>query len=173
MSVSFPDDIRITWPPSLSVSLSALLSTYGPNTNPLYPSAPLAHTAICSSLCIPPYAFVTNNTAMSSRIAITNPNPTTTSSSTNGSSASIYGTTPGGTPRISYSRDQLLNLASSPLSRSPPNFDVPAAISRTTPKLNQDEERFEHQPPASNAIQEGKEDEEDGGDEATAFAMDL
>ncbi|CDW96930.1 hypothetical protein [Sporisorium scitamineum] len=56
-----------------------------------------------------------------------------TTTTANGST-SVYGTTPGGTPRISYSRDQLLNLASSPLSRSPPNFDLPAAISRT-PKL--------------------------------------
>lgn len=50
----------------------------------------------------------------------------------NAASASVYGTTPGGTPRISYSRDELLQLASSPLSRSPPNFvSLPAAISRS------------------------------------------
>ncbi|TKY88546.1 hypothetical protein EX895_002535 [Sporisorium graminicola] len=86
----------------------------------------------------------------------------------NGSSTSVYGTTPGGTPRISYSRDQLLNLASSPLSRSPPNFDLPAAISRT-PKLEGN--KFEV-PANANVIEEADEEREDD-DEATAFAMDL
>ncbi|GAK67666.1 uncharacterized protein PAN0_020c5895 [Moesziomyces antarcticus] len=63
---------------------------------------------------------------MSSSIAIrSQPAPST--------AASVYGTTPGGTPRISYSRDELLSLAASPLSRSPPAVQLPAAIKRHTP----------------------------------------
>ncbi|GAC71477.1 hypothetical protein PANT_3d00058 [Moesziomyces antarcticus T-34] len=63
---------------------------------------------------------------MSSSIAIrSQPAPNTV--------ASVYGTTPGGTPRISYSREELLSLAASPLSRSPPAVQLPAAIQRHTP----------------------------------------
>ncbi|SPC64766.1 uncharacterized protein UHOD_07138 [Ustilago sp. UG-2017b] len=49
----------------------------------------------------------------------------------NGNATSSSSGTGGGTPRISYSRDQLLSLASSPLSRSPPTFlTLPAEISK-------------------------------------------
>ncbi|SJX65043.1 uncharacterized protein SRS1_15869 [Sporisorium reilianum f. sp. reilianum] len=93
--------------------------------------------------------------------------PIASSHTTTNGSTSVYGTTPGGTPRISYSRDELLNLASSPLSRSPPNFDLPAAISRT-PKLDGD--KFDV-PANANVIDEER--EEEGDEESTAFAMDL
>lgn len=98
---------------------------------------------------------------MTSNINITS---TTSSSPT---TASVYGTTPGGTPRISYSRDQLLQLASSPLSRSPPTFEVPAAISRT-PKVDREEEEKEVE---SNANGINAREEEEG--EEGAFRMDL
>lgn len=102
---------------------------------------------------------------MSSNITIIPKTNTSTSAST-----SVYGTTPGGTPRISYSRDELLNLASSPLSRSPPKFDLPAAISRS-PKVDSEAER-EDRTPAANAIHEEHEDR-DAESDAEAFAMDL
>ncbi|EST09169.1 Eukaryotic translation initiation factor 4E binding [Kalmanozyma brasiliensis GHG001] len=95
----------------------------------------------------------------SQNINITTPAPTP-------SASNLYGTTPGGTPRISYTRDQLLQLASSPLSRSPPAFEVPAAISRT-PKVDREEE----QPQPSANGQKVTEDADESDDEA--FRMDL
>ena len=103
---------------------------------------------------------------MSSTIPIT----TVVTSSTTGASTSVYGTTPGGTPRISYSRDQLLNLASSPLSRSPPKFDLPAAISRT-PKVESG--KFDTRAPPSSAGEVERDEEDAEADEAEAFSMDL
>ncbi|UZJ56874.1 hypothetical protein CBS101457_006194 [Exobasidium rhododendri] len=47
------------------------------------------------------------------------------------SGGNFYGSTPGGS-RIVYSREQLLSLASSPLSKTPPN--IPAEISRSPDK---------------------------------------
>ncbi|KAJ1593724.1 hypothetical protein NDA11_000026 [Ustilago hordei] len=63
----------------------------------------------------------------------------------NGNATSSSSGTGVGTPRISYSRDQLLSLASSPLSRSAPTFlTLPAEISKvgrkpTSTKLNGDD----------------------------------
>ncbi|PWY99023.1 hypothetical protein BCV70DRAFT_201244 [Testicularia cyperi] len=59
------------------------------------------------------------------------------SSSSSSSGGGVYGTTPGGTTRILYSRDQLLNLASSPLARSPPKMlaNIPELIARSAAGL--------------------------------------
>lgn len=82
-----------------------------------------------------------------------------------GSKRLVYGTTPGGTPRIFYSRDELLNLASSPLSQSPPaNLNLPAAIRRDPPPP----------PPLTQRMEEQEEAPLDSSDDsAEAFQMDL
>ncbi|SNX86438.1 uncharacterized protein MEPE_05147 [Melanopsichium pennsylvanicum] len=68
--------------------------------------------------------------------------------------ASMYSTTPGGTPRTFYTREQLLSLASSPLSQSPPiGFQIPAVISRS-PALADQQSRFKHSEPCINVEQD-------------------
>lgn len=102
---------------------------------------------------------------MASKINIINPTTAAASSAT----TSVYGTTPGGTARLSYTRDQLLQLASSPLSRSPPAFEVPAAISRTPKVDRSEEEQFAE--PHANA--NGQKVVEDAESDDEAFKMDL
>ncbi|SPO24201.1 uncharacterized protein UTRI_03469 [Ustilago trichophora] len=111
---------------------------------------------------------------MSTQIPIRN-TPTTTTTS---SSSSVYATTPGGTPRIHYSRDQLLSLASSPLSRSPPGppgFILPAAISKSPKLASSSQNRFNLSNPIPisnpNVVQLERRYSQD--DDQVAFQMDL
>lgn len=164
---------NLSWSSRNLIAFSCWLSAYRPVwLHSLYPARRrLARFALARFLSLYPTQPRRCRRTMSSTIAISTPASSCTTSAN--ATCSVYGTTPGGTPRISYSRDELLNLASSPLSRSPPKFDVPAAISRTRKSAS---ERFEHQPPASNANTTKHADPVDSDDEqedATAFTMEL
>lgn len=92
------------------------------------------------------------------------------------SGACVYGTTPGGTPRISYSRDQLLSLASSPLSQSPPTTQLPAAISRASNPHPPSSAPFAHQRHNHNHNENENQTEpqrRDSSDNETAFPLEL
>ncbi|XP_044759787.1 eukaryotic translation initiation factor 4E-binding protein [Coccinella septempunctata] len=81
----------------------------------------------------------------------------------------IYSTTPGGT-RIVYEKSVLMNLRNSPISKTPPSYDIPSSLIRGAPP-----EKKNNSPNKKNTVNKSKQPKQNEvkNEEGDQFHMDL